>query len=90
MASTGCESGSRIRQKKRNGPQPSIAAASCSSFGNDAKKGRRITIVSGSPNAASGRATPNGVPSSPRLRTMMKIGRIATATGNSSPSVNSV
>ena len=55
--------------------------------GSVAKNGRRITIVIGSPNAAWGRATPSGLSSRPRLRTMMKIGRIATATGNSSPSV---
>ena len=90
VASTGRESGSRMRQKKRNGPQPSIAAASCSSFGKLAKNGRRMMIVIGSPKAACGSATPSGLSSSPRFRTMMKTGRIATATGNSSPSVKTV
>ena len=46
-----------------------------------------MTIVSGSPNAACGRATPSGLSSRPRLRSMTKSGRIATANGNSSPSV---
>ena len=49
-----------------------------------------MMIVIGSPNAACGRATPSGLSSSPRLRSMMNSGRIATANGNSSPSVNSV
>ena len=49
-----------------------------------------MTIVSGSPNAASGRAIPSGLSSSPRSRTRMNRGRIATAAGKSRPSVNSV
>ena len=85
VASTGRDSGSRIRQKKPNGPQPSIGAASSSSVGMLRKNGRRMMIVSGSPNAAWGRATPSGLSSSPRSRTRMNSGRIATATGNSRP-----
>ena len=90
VASTGRDSGSRMRTKKRNGPQPSMAAASCRSDGMLWKNGRRMMIVIGRPKAACGSATPSGLSSSPRLRTMMKIGRIAIATGKSSPSVKIV
>ena len=60
VISAGRESGSSTRQKKPNREQPSIAAASSSSTGTARMNGRRITIVSGSPNAASGSATPSG------------------------------
>ena len=45
------------------------------------KNGRRITIESGSPNAAWGRAIPSGLLSRPVCRRVMKRGRMATATG---------
>ncbi len=55
-----------------------------------ARKNGRITMIAiGSPNAACGKATPSGLLSSPSWRSVMNNGRIATATGNSSPSVNS-
>ena len=87
---TGFDSGRRMRKKNPSGPQPSIAAASSSSFGMLRKNGRRMMIVSGSAKAASGRARPSGLSSSPMSRTRMSSGRIATVTGNSRPSVNTV
>ena len=48
-----------------------------------------ITIEIGSANAACGSATPSGLLSRPIWRSTMNSGRIATATGNSRPSVNS-
>ena len=54
VARTGRDSGSTIFQKKRNGPQPSIAAASSSSAGMLRKNGRSTMIVVGSANAACG------------------------------------
>ena len=48
-----------------------------------------MMIAIGSPNAACGRATPSGLLSNPIWRSTMNSGRIATATGNSRPSVNS-
>ena len=54
------------------------------------KNGRRMMIVIGRPKAAWGSATPSGLSSSPRLRTMMNEREDRDATGNSSPSVNSV
>ena len=90
VARAGRESGRRIRQKKPNDPQPSIDAASSSSLGMLLKNGRRMTTVRGRPKAASGRAIPSGLSSSPRSRTRMNRGRIATAAGNSRPSVNRV
>src|SRR5712691_7331000 len=47
----GATSGSRIRQKTRTGPAPSMAAASSSSRGTAATKLRSIQIVTGSANA---------------------------------------
>ena len=90
VARAGRARGSRTRQKNPNELQPSIRAASSSSAGMLRKNGRRMTIVSGSANAACGSATPHGVPVRPRFRTRMNSGRIATAVGNSSPNTNSV
>ena len=59
MMSAGRDSGSRMRQKNPNVAQPSIAAASSSSTGMARMNGRRMMIVIGSPNAASGSATPS-------------------------------
>ena len=89
VLSTGRESGNMTDQYRRHGPQPSIAAASCNSCGTARKNGRMMMIEIGSTNAACGSATPNGLLSSPVWRSTMNSGRIATATGNSSPSVNS-
>ena len=75
VARTGRDSGRRIRQKNPNDPQPSIDAASSSSVGMLRKNGRRMTIVSGRPKAASGRAIPSGLSSSPRSRTRMNSGQ---------------
>ena len=47
----GATSGSKIRQKIRIGPAPSMAAASSSSRGTAATKLRSIQIVTGSENA---------------------------------------
>ena len=52
--------------------------------------GRRITIVIGSENAASGIATPSGFSSRPMLRSTRYSGSVATPSGNSRPSVKSV
>ena len=57
------DSGSRIRQKKPSRVQPSITAASSSSTGIVRMNGRRMTMVTGSPNAACGIATAQGVSS---------------------------
>ena len=67
VARAGRESGSSTRQKNPNGPQPSMRAASSSSVGMLRKNGRRMTIVSGSPKAACGIATPSGLSDSPSL-----------------------
>ena len=85
VARTGRDSGRTIFQKNRNGPQPSMAAASSSSAGMLRKNGRSTMIVVGRANAACGRATPNELLISPKDRSEMNSGRIATATGNSSP-----
>src|SRR5947207_14359125 len=55
----GRDSGSRIRTKKRILVAPSTVAASSSSAGIARMNGRRMTMVTGSENAASGSATPN-------------------------------
>ncbi|GAB3809992.1 hypothetical protein GCM10027605_46860 [Micromonospora zhanjiangensis] len=47
-------------------------------------------IVTGSPKAAWGRITPNGLSSSPRPRSSTNSGRIATANGNIRPMAKSV
>ena len=52
--------------------------------------GRRITTVTGSENAASGMATPSGLPSSPMCFSNRYSGRLATLIGNNRPIVNSV
>ena len=88
VASTGRDIGSAITRKNRNGPQPSIAAASSSSGGMARKKGRSTMTEVGRRKAAWGSATPSGLLSRSRLRTVMNSGRTATVTGNSSPSVN--
>ena len=52
--------------------------------------GRRIMIVIGRENAPSGIATPIQFSSSPIRRSCRYSGRLATVSGNSSPTRNSV
>ncbi len=59
MTSAGRDSGSRMRAKNVSRVAPSTTAASSISAGIARMKGRRITIVMDSENAASGIATPN-------------------------------
>ena len=59
MVSAGRDSGIRIRRKNRILVAPSTTAASSSSPGIARMNGRRMMIVTGSANAASGSATPN-------------------------------
>jgi hypothetical protein len=54
------ESGSRMRQKKTSLLAPSISAASCSSPGIAAIKGRRMMTVIGIEKATCGMITPSG------------------------------
>ena len=69
-----------MRQKTPTRDAPSISAASSSSRGSAMRKGRRITTVTGSANAAWGSATPHQVLESWRSRvTRMNSGMIATA-----------
>src|SRR5690349_13439252 len=67
VTSAGRDSGSRMRRKNRIRPQPSMVAASSSSPGMARMNGRRITIVTGSANAACGTATASS-PVRSRLR----------------------
>ena len=78
-----------MRRKKAIRVAPSTTAASSSSPGTSRMNGRRITIVSGSPNAASGRATPSGLSSRPSLSSIRYSGSAAALIGNSSPTANS-
>ena len=89
MITPGSESGRTIRQKKPSRLQPSIAAASWSSFGMARRNGTRMITVIGSPNAICGRITPPISFISPMLRTMMYSGVIATVMGNISPAAYS-
>ena len=74
-----------MRQKKPRRLHPSIAAASCSSFGMAARNGTRMMIVIGSAKAICGMITPASEFMRPRLRTRMYSGVIATVMGNMSP-----
>ena len=65
MVSAGVDSGSRMRQKNPSRLAPSSTAASSSSPGMACMNGRRITIVTGNENAASGIATPQKLSSMP-------------------------
>ena len=71
VAMAGRDSGSSTRQKNPNEPHPSMRAASSSSNGMLRKNGRKMTIESGSPKAACGRATPSRLPDSPTWRIRM-------------------
>ncbi len=57
-----------MRQKNPSFEQPSMAAAASSSPGTARKNGRRMKIVTGSENAASGSATPSRCSSRPSWR----------------------
>ncbi len=89
VMSAGRDSGSRIRRKNRIRVAPSTIAASSSSPGMARMNGRRITIVTGSENAASGRATPNRLSFRPICWSSRNSGRAAVLSGNSSPATNS-
>ena len=67
VARTGRDSGSRIRQKNPNGPQPSIAAASSSSFGMLRKNGRRMMIVERQRERRLGQGEPERVVEQPEV-----------------------
>ena len=84
----GRDSGSRIRTKNRILVAPSTVAASSSSAGIARMNGRRMTIVTGSENAASGSATPNRLSFMPIFCSSRNSGRAAVLSGNSSPAVN--
>jgi hypothetical protein len=57
-------------------------------LGKAIRKGRRMTMVTGSANAACGSTTPQIVLTSCRSRTIRNNGTMATAIGNIRPSVN--
>jgi hypothetical protein len=66
VINAGFASGSRICAKYRNRLAPSTSAASRSSPGMARRKGRRMSMVTGSAKAPSGIATPNWLSSRPR------------------------
>jgi len=86
----GLASGIRICAKYRNRVAPSTRAASCNSVGTARRKGRRMSMVSGSPNAASGIATPNWLSSRPSRCSSRYSGSAPTPIGNRMPDTNTV
>ena len=78
-----------MRQKKPRRLHPSMNAASWISSGMARRNGTRMMIVIGRAKAICGRMTPASEFVSPRFRTTMYSGVIATVSGNISPAAKS-